>query len=107
MSFDLTAHTAHEDSLLEGAGHIPGATDLPGPSMDEGFYDAWRVYAKIAVSFSFFVNGLGLISFSGPIHRKYRRGTGDGPHAQRRRGHSGTTGPRMGQGPRRRVEDED
>jgi hypothetical protein len=50
MSFDLTAHIAHEDSLLEGAEHIPEANELPASSEDARVYDAWKMYGKIAVS---------------------------------------------------------
>jgi hypothetical protein len=40
MSFDLTAHVAHEDSLLEGAGDVPEATVLPDPSGNAKVFDA-------------------------------------------------------------------
>jgi hypothetical protein len=53
MSFNITAHIAHEDSLLEGADDILGAAELPDPSTDWRFYDAWKIYGTIAVSLLF------------------------------------------------------
>jgi hypothetical protein len=44
----------HEDSLLERA------TDLPSPSADEDFYDAWKVYGHIAVSSLFIIDEFNL-----------------------------------------------
>jgi hypothetical protein len=82
MSFDLTAHVAHEDSLLEGAGDVPEATVLPDSSGDAGFFDAWKIYGTIAVSPLFITDGSHLKSFTGRIHRRHRRGTRGGPHAQ-------------------------
>jgi hypothetical protein len=52
MSFDLTAHIAHEDSLLEGANHVPEATVLPDLSADMKFLDVWKVYSRIAAFYS-------------------------------------------------------
>jgi hypothetical protein len=86
MSFDLMAHTAHEDSLLEGAGDVPEATVLPDPSDDAKFFGAWRVYKGIAVSRFLISNGFDLILFLGRIYRKYGCGAGAGPHARRRGG---------------------
>jgi hypothetical protein len=95
MSFDLMAHIAHEDSLLEGAGDVPEATVLPDPLGDAKFFGAWRVYRGIAVSRFLTSNRFDLISFTGGIHRKCGHGTRSGPHAQCRRSHGGTMGPRV------------